>query len=313
MHSEVRLRYLYEAARLGTMRAASEELNVATSSISRQISALEKDMGLRLIEGGRRKIKLTEAGDAVFAYYREMRAHEEVFMSRIADLRSIRSGMINLAVGEAFISDAFSEVLQDFMNRHPGLIVRVKMGGSNSAVMLVREDEAHFGLIFDTPRDPKVRARLTLSQPLKAIVHPKHELAKRSSLKLAELGKYSIGLPEDSFRIRQIVHEAERSEGVFLEPVLVANSMMLLKDFAKCGRGLTFLPEFLAEPHLTEGILKAIPIDNEVMNTTKISLITRSGREVPTGVYRLMLRVEAHLKGLVAPGTWSAAGTHSAN
>ena len=40
-------------------------------------------------------------------------------------------------------------------------------------------------------------------------MHPKHELAGRKSLKLAELGRYSIGLPEDSFRIRQIVREAE--------------------------------------------------------------------------------------------------------
>ena len=87
------------------MRAASEELNVATSSISRQIAALEKDLGMRLIEGGRRKIKLTEAGDAAFAYYREMRAHEEVFLSRVEELRSVRTGTINLAVGEAFISD----------------------------------------------------------------------------------------------------------------------------------------------------------------------------------------------------------------
>ena len=303
MHGEIRLRYLYEAARLGTMRAASEELNVATSSISRQIAALEKDLGMRLIEGGRRKIKLTEAGDAAFAYYREMRAHEEVFLSRVEELRSVRTGTINLAVGEAFISDDFSEVLQEFMRRFPGVIVRVKMSGSNNAVELVRDDEAHFGLIFDVPRDPKVRARLTLSQPLKAIVHPQHELAGRKSVKLADLGKYSIGLPEDSFRIRQIVREAEHAEGIFLEPGLIANSMMLLKDFAKCGRGLTFLPEFLAQPQLGEGKLIAIPIDNPVMNSTRISLITRTGRQVPNGVYRLMLRIEAHLKSLIAPSS----------
>jgi DNA-binding transcriptional LysR family regulator len=301
MQGEIRLRYLYEAARLGTMRAASDELNVATSSISRQIAALEKELGMRLIEGGRRKIKLTEAGNAAFAYYREMQAHEEVFLSRVAELRSIRSGTINLAVGEAFISDAFSEVLQDFMRRYPGLTVRVKMSGTNDAIALVREDEAHFGLIFDVPRDPKVRARLTLSQPLKAIVHPKHELAGRKSVKLGELKQYSIGLPEDSFRIRQIVREAEHAEGVFLEPGLIANSMMLLKDFAKCGRGLTFLPEFLAQPQLSEGKLIAIAIDNPVMNATRISLITRAGRQVPNGVYRLMLRIEAHLKHLIAP------------
>ncbi|MEJ1962150.1 MAG: LysR family transcriptional regulator [Gammaproteobacteria bacterium] len=303
MQGEIQLRYLYEAARLGTMRAASEELNVATSSISRQISALEKELGMRLIEGGRRKIKLTEAGDAAFEYYREMRANKEVFLSKVAELRSLRTGTINIAVGEAFIDDAFSELLQDFMLRYPGMIVRVQMNGTNSATRLVGEDEAHFGLIFDVPRDPKVRARLTLSQPLRAIVHPKHELAERKSVKLAELGKYTIGLPEDAFRIRQIVREAEHAEGVFLEPELIANSMMLLKDFAKCGRGVTFLPEFLAQPQLDEGKLIAIPIDNPVMNSTRISLITRVGRQLPSGVYRLMLRVESHLKSLSArPG-----------
>lgn len=302
MQGEIRLRYLYEAARLGTMRAASDELNIATSSISRQIAALEKDLGMRLIEGGRRKIKLTEAGDAAFAYYREMRAHEEVFLSRVEELRSIRSGSINLAVGEAFISDAFSEVLQEFMRKFPGITVRVKMGGTNDAVALVRDDEAHFGLIFDVPRDPKVSARLTLSQPLNAIVSPQHELASRQSVKLAELSKYSIALPEDSFRIRQIVREAEHAEGVFLEPGLIANSMVLLKDFAKSGRGVTFLPDFLSQPQLREGKLIAIPVDSPVMNATRISLITRAGRQVSKGVYRLMLLIEGHLKSLIASG-----------
>lgn len=298
MHGEIRLRYLYEAARLGTMRAASEELNVATSSISRQITALEKDLGMRLIEGGRRKVKLTEAGEAAFAYYREMRAHEEVFLSRIEELRSVRSGIINLAVGEAFINDEFSDVLQEFMRKFPGITVRVKMSGTNSSVALVRDDDAHFGLIFDTPRDPKVRARLTLSQPLKAIVAPNHELASTPKIKLAELARFPIGLPEDSFRIRQIIKEAEHAESIFLEPRLIANSMVLLKDFAKSGRGVTFLPEFLAQPHLGEGKLVAIPVENPVMNSTKISLITRVGRQLPNGVYRLMQHIEAHMRRL---------------
>lgn len=298
MHSEIRLRYLYEAARLGTMRAASEALNVATSSVSRQITALERDLGTRLIEGGRRRIKLTEAGDAACAYYREMRSNEEVFLSRIEELRSIRSGTIQLAVGEAFISDQFSEVLQAFMRQFPGMTVRVKMSGTNTAVDLVRDDEAHFGLIFDVPHDPKVRARVTLSQPLQAIMHPSHELARRTSLRLSDLATCSIGLPEDSFRIRQIVREAELSEGIYLEPGLVANSMTLLKDFAKCGRGVTFLPEFLAEPHLRDGGLRAIPVDSAVMRSTKISLIARVGRQLPNGVYRLMQRIESHLRHL---------------
>lgn len=300
MKGEIRLHYLYEAARLGTMHAASEQLDVATSSISRQISTLEKDLGIPLIESGRRRIKLTEAGEAACAHYRETRAHEELFLSRLEELKSIRTGKVDLAVGEAFITNHFSESLHEFMNVYPGMTVRVRMSGTNDTVALVRDDEAHFGLIFDVPRDPKVRARMSLAQPLKVVVHPEHELATKSTIQLSELAHHSVGLPEDAFRIRQIVRAAEHEESVFLEPELIANSMTLLKDFALGGRGVTLLPEFLAFEDLLAGRLRAIPTTNSVLNATKISLITRAGRQIPMGAYRLMQRIENYLRNSMA-------------
>ena len=58
------LNYFYEAAKRGSMRLASEKIGVAVSSISRQISQLERTFGMSLIEPGRRSIKLTEADPA---------------------------------------------------------------------------------------------------------------------------------------------------------------------------------------------------------------------------------------------------------
>jgi DNA-binding transcriptional LysR family regulator len=300
MRREIRLDYLYEAARLGTMRAASEELSIATSSISRQISALEKDLGVRLIESGRRRIKLTEAGEAACAHYRDTRAQEEVFLSRLEDLKSTRAGSVDLAVGEAFITSHFNESLQQFMKSYPGMTVRVRMGGTNHTEALVRDDEVHFGLIFDVPRDHNVRARMSLAQPLKAIVHPEHELAQKSLIRLSDLTRHNVGLTEDSFRLRQIVHAAEQEAGVFLEPKLVANSMTVLKDFALAGGGVTILPEFIALEDLLAGRLRAIPTTSPLLNATKISLITRAARQIPMGAYRLMQRIENHLKSSLA-------------
>jgi DNA-binding transcriptional LysR family regulator len=299
--SDVRYRYLYEAARLGTMRAASEELDVATSSISRQITALEKELGVSLIEGGRRTVKLTEAGETACAFYREKRAHEELFYSKLDELKSVRSGKIVLAVGEAFITSYFGEMLQKFMRAFPGVTVQVKVSGTNDAVVLVRDDEAHVGLIFDLPRDPKVRTRLSFAQPLQIVVHPDHPLAVRKSVALAELVNISIGLPEDAFRIRQIIRNAEQAEGVFLEPELVANSMTLLKEFAKCGRGVTLMPPFLVREEIAAGGLAAIPTTSALLNQTHISLITRVGRQMPTGVYRLMQQLESYLRAINTP------------
>jgi DNA-binding transcriptional LysR family regulator len=296
MVNEIPLKYLYESARQGTMRAASEKLDVATSSISRQIKGFEKDLGIPLIERNCRGIKLTEAGQLAYTFYRERQAHDEVFLSRIGDLRSIRSGKIDLAVGEAFITDGFSMLLQQFMQNSPGVFVSVKVSGTNSSVALVRDDEAHFGLIFDTPRDPKVKARSAILQPLHVTAHPDHEICRKKVLRLEELNQFSIGLPEESFRIRQIIHLAEHEQGTFIEPSLVTNSMTLLKDFAKYGRGLTILPDFLAQPELSQGKLCAVPTNSSILNSTHISLITRVGRQLSPSAYQLLIAVEGYLK-----------------
>lgn len=300
MPSDIRLRYLYESAQLGTMRAASEKLDVATSSVSRQISELEAELGLSLIERGRRKIKLTEAGEAACQYYREKMSHEEVFLSRIKELKSIRTGKITLALGEAFVTQRFSDMLQEFMQQYPGMEVQVTVTNTNGVVEMVREDEAHMGLIFDIPREPKVRTRMIMEQPLKVIVNKQHPLSDREMLSLTELTEESIGLPEEGYRIRQLIHAAEQEEGAFLEPSLMTNSLALITDFVKSGRGITIMPELVVHQELMNGDFKAIPTGNTLLNSTKTSLITRIGRQLPVGAYRLLISIEEHLNRSIA-------------
>lgn len=298
MPTDTRLRYLFEAAQLGTMRAASEKMNVATSSVSRQIAELENELGLALIEKGRRRICLTEAGEAVCQYYREKMSQEEAFLSHIQEMKSIRTGKIVLAVGEAFVTQAFSDMLDQFMQQYPGMEVRVRVSNTTEVVDLVREDNAHVGMIFDVSREPRIRSRVVFEQPLKVIVHKTHPLASRDCVSLKEIQGESIGLPEEGYRIRQVIQVAEQEEGVFLEGALVANSLMLLTDFAKSGRGITILPDLVVHNELMKGDLCALPTGNPVLDATKTSLIVRVGRQLPIGAYRLLQNLEAHYSEL---------------
>lgn len=296
MPSDVRLRYLFESAQLGTMRAASEKLDVATSSVSRQISELEQELGLALIEKGRRRIRLTEAGEAACQYYREKMAQEEVFLSRIKEMKSIRTGRISLAVGEAFVTQPFSDLLDAFMQRYPGMEVQVQVANTLRVVERVREDEAHMGLIFDIPREPKVRARLVIPQPLKVIVNRNHALSERRQINLRDIESESLGLADEGYRIRQLIHAAEQEDGVFLEASLQTNSLTLLMDYVKSGRGISVLPELVVREELSAGTLCALDTDNSILNSTKTSLVTRVGRQLPIGAYRLLLSLESFLK-----------------
>ena len=295
-----RLRYLAEAVRGGTMRAASENLNVAASSISRQIAQLEEELGVPLIERNRRPLKLTEAGELALSYYREFTMQQEAFISHVRDLKGLKGGTVRLAVGEALIGDLLLDVLRHFMAQYPDIRIYIRTAGTADVVAMVLEDEAHMGMVFQPEPDAKIRVRASSDQPLKVIVRPGHPLSKRHSLTMTDLAGERLGLPEPSFRIRQILGAAESAEHVFLTPVLVSNSLMVLKEFARSGLGITVLPGIAAHSEVASGSLIAVPINHPALMHTSASVITRLGRQLPMGAVRLLQKIEATMPFLQA-------------
>ncbi|NIB40303.1 LysR family transcriptional regulator [Pseudomaricurvus alkylphenolicus] len=293
--NNTRLMYLYEAQRCGTMNAASEALDVAPSSVTRQLAALEKELGIALFEKGRRGIKLTEAGELACEHYRERCSHEEAFLSQLDKLKSLKTGTIKVAIGEAFLSDEFSRLISQFMADNPGITVEISIGKTNHVVELVKEDDVHFGLIFDIPRDPKIRIKLALPQPLKVILHPSHPLIKSRIITLSEAAQHRTALPDKTYRMRQIVHMAEDENQTFIDPELTSNSLLLLKDYVKTGKGISFMPEIAVKHELLTNQLISKPTDSSLFNGTKISVVSRLGRQLPNSADLLMRRIQVYL------------------
>lgn len=288
-----RLRYLAEAIRGGTMRAASENLNVAPSSISRQIAQLEDELGVPLIERNRSPLKLTEAGKMALSYYREFTTQQEAFISQIRDLKGLKAGEVSLAVGEAMIGDLLLGVLQSFMSDYPDIRVHIRSVGTMDVVGLVLEDEAHMGLAFQPEPEAKIRVRASSDQPLKIYVSPEHPLSRLDSVTFQDIDKERIALPEAQFRICQVISSAAATQQVFLKPALVSNSLRILKEFARTGSGITILPGIAAHTEVAAGTLSAVSIDHPAMLHTSASVITRLGRQLPVSAILLLQKIEA--------------------
>lgn len=293
--NDAKLRYLAEAAALGSMRAASEKLDVAVSSISRQIAHLETEVGLPLIERGRRSVKLTGAGELALRYYRETIAQRETLVSNLRALRGLRAGQIELSVGEGFVN-ALSPLLQSFLADHPGLQLAVNVAGTLEVMRQVRDDEAHMGLAFHSPADPKINVRATFAQPIRLLVHPRHPLARASSVTLRELADQRLCLPHVSFRIRQMINIAEEHERVSLNPHVTTNSLHLLREMVKSGTCATLLPEIAAVTELNSGELVAVPVANAALQDTELTLICRLGRTLPSGPAAFLPMLEGGLR-----------------
>ncbi len=294
---ELNLRYLYEAAKLGSMRAAADSLGVAVSSVSRQISQLEADVGIALIEHGRRNIKLTETGQLLIEHYSDQLRLNEAFEAKLSDIKGLRTGRIQLAIGEGFIGEPLSSMLVRFNTKHPGLFINLHASASsNEVVRLVSADDAHLGLVFQSSYDPRIRVLASVRQPLCAVMKADHPLAGRKRLKLGDLTEHRLCLPESSFKTRQLLQTAEAEEGVSLQASITANSTTLLKSLLKAGEFFTVLPILAAREEVDTGQLAAVPIDSSALQEASVQLISRLGRRLPPAPLRMITALTTYLE-----------------
>ncbi len=294
--SEAGMRYLLEALNAGSMRSASDRLNIAASSISRQISQLEQQLGLALIEKGRRGVKLTHAGEIVIEHYRNQLADREALNAKLGELRSVKVGQATIAVGEGFLGRSFNGLISQFARDNPQINLEILTGSSQEIVRMIVEDAAHVGLVFQTPHDLKLHVRSTAAQPLMAIVPPGHALAERPSVGIAELAEYPLCLPPVQFRIRQILAAAELRTGCHLEPVVTTNSIHVMQEMVRSGVALTVLPQVAVWSELDDGVVIGVPFDSDAVEETTVSLILRSGRQLEGAPIRILKMIEAQVR-----------------
>ncbi len=294
--ADLALRYLFEAMQAGTMRAASDKLDIAVSSISRQIAQLEADIGLPLIERGRRAIRLTEAGRVAVDHYHAQLAQEESFQNRLGDLRGVRAGEVQVAVGEGFLGQSLTGLFDRFQQDFPAVRLTIHTPPTAEIVSMVLEDEAHVGLIFQPPVEVKIRVRAAARQPLKVVVTPDHPLAGKSSVSLRDLKEHALCLAPKAFRLRQILNVAEATQRLFLEPAMISSSIHMMRAAALSGHYATVLPSISVLAELREGSLRAIPLRDEGLEETVIGLITRSGRQLDGAPLKMLSALERQLR-----------------
>ncbi len=290
--SDERLHYLYESVRLGSMRAASEYLNMSPSSISRQIAGLERELGIELIERSRHTVQLTMAGQLVLQYFRDRQSQREALTSSIDDIRGLRKGHIVIAVGQGLVRMPLVRSLSDFVVKFPGIGLTIKNASTRDVASYVRNDDAHFGITLDSPHDPRIRTRMVIPQPLCLIVYPKHPLAREKSVAIRDLQGQRLILPEEGFRVRQILDQVERDRGIFLNSILTASSIQMLSDCVLAEIGITIIPDACVLDHLEAGRLVSVPITDQYLRDSKVHVVSRVGRQLSGSVVHLMDMLE---------------------
>jgi DNA-binding transcriptional LysR family regulator len=151
------LRTFAAVARLGSLSAASEAVHLSQPAVSRQVQALERRLGARLLERGGRGVQLTEAGGSVARAAVEVLSRLEELDAELELLRGGEGGTLRLGATVTVCLYLLPPLLRRFRERYPRQEIVLVNERSRQIPELVRERRIDIGIASSAPPPPGVR------------------------------------------------------------------------------------------------------------------------------------------------------------
>jgi DNA-binding transcriptional LysR family regulator len=238
------MRALREVAARGSLSAAADSLDYTQPAISQQIAALEREVGLELLERGTRPIQLTEAGAALVAHATAVLARLGDAQQELDAIKGLRKGRLRLASYPTALAALVPPALAIFTERHPGVEVSIVDDHLDGVIRRLGRWELDLGLIYehDALPDPEVALERThlFDDPFELVLPKDHRLASRSAVRLEQLRDDTwIGGIGAYHRI--LLHSCRK---VGFEPRLAyrTDDYRAVQAFAAAGLGVAILP-----------------------------------------------------------------------
>jgi DNA-binding transcriptional LysR family regulator len=242
------LAYFVALVEVGSFTGAADALRVAQPTLSRQIRALEDELGSPLVQRTRHALTLTPAGDAVLPLARRMLADMESARTAVAELVGLRTGRVRVGATPSLCTGVIAEVLRTFHGHYPAVRLELTESGSQLLVSSLLRNEIDIALVVvppdgldaDLELTPVMRERLSVASP--AAERPP---AARGSMTVSELARRSLVVPRRGYDLREVTLAACAEAGVEPRFAVEGGEMDAILRLVEAGTGVAVVPDIV--------------------------------------------------------------------
>ncbi|HZA59279.1 MAG TPA: LysR family transcriptional regulator [Solirubrobacterales bacterium] len=247
-----RMRVLREVIAMGSFSAAADSLHLSQSAVSQQVAALEREVGMKLLERTSDGPKLTKAGETLMD-------HADAVLSRLAEAERELSAIAGLEGGRVRVisfpsasATLLTRAVSLFRSRFPAIELELGEGEPEDSVPAIRAGDYDVALSFDFSAHPVEPGRdleraLLLEERMWVALPPGHPLAGGDAVRLEDLAD-DDWMCGRSGSCREHVIRLCREAGYEPQVSFDSDDYQVLKGLVAAGLGVTLLPELaLAE------------------------------------------------------------------
>lgn len=240
-----RLHVLREVAQSGSLTSAAAVLSFTTSAVSQQISKLEHEVGVALVDRRPRGVALTDAGAALLRYADEIDTTIAAALAEMDEFAGLRRGQLRLGTFPTVGASLMPDVVRAFRARYPDIAVTVVSARRDGLLDLLRRRDIELTLLWDYPwehiQDEDLALIPLMKDPTTLLVPREHAVAARRSVRIDAL-RDEEWIVRGEHPVADVLRRVCREAGFDPRIAFAANDYQETQGMVAAGIGIALAP-----------------------------------------------------------------------
>lgn len=286
--------------RAGSIRKASEDMNITASALNRRINRFEDEFGYEIFERLPRGVRLNPAGELLLQHIRTQSSDFARLKSQVSDLSGVRRGHVSIACSQALLPYFLPREISRYRHAHPGVTFSVNARDRVAAERELLEFASDIALVFEPLTMVDFEIIHASVQPIHLVMRADHPLAENDEVRLRDALRFPHVAPSEKFAVRILLENAARQlSSAEVNPLIESESFDFMRHYGQWEDAIGFQFPIGLRTSPESGLVSR-PLAERDVAPGNLFLGQLRGRTLPVASARFMRELAVSLSSLDA-------------
>lgn len=281
--------YFIAVAKTGSLRKAADQLFISVSAVHRQIALAEEELGIVLFERLPNGLKLTLAGELLYAEVIKWQKEFQQTRIRFDEIQGLTRGTIEFGLISALNDGFVMQSVQYMYEHYPWINFNIRVADSEIVAKKVIEAELDFGLILNPKSHQHIEVLHFLELPLGFVMGKSHPLAQAEKIYFSDTLNDNHFIPADPLIIHDYVQALYKHHQFIPARKTESNDIHLMNTLIQANSGIGIFSYLDVLPYVERDEVVFKPISEKGLHPLTIALCVAPKRQI-SRVSQLMIK-----------------------
>ena len=253
----------YTVASHHSFSKAAQALAITQPAVSIQIQELEKSMGVTLFHRRSKGLRVTDAGETVYAYAQQIFALSGKLLETLQEAQDLKTGHLVLGASTTPGEYVLPQAVGQFRRLYPGIQLELIIANTRSIVQRILSGEIDMGMVGERPQQHSGELEIIdyMEDEIVLVAAPNHPMAQLSSLSAQQVVDEGLIVREVGSATRQTAERHLESLGAFPRVALELGSNEAVKQAAAAGGGIGVVSRLGVTAEVKAGMLTVLKVE----------------------------------------------------